>query len=598
MSRPITWQQVAAPDFRAANQLVQQGSENITGAIAQVGDIGEQQSNAVIDRNVASLAQEIMSVGSGIEGLQNIANFEQDLASLDASAIGGTENLNRISSAIMGKRDQLESEAIGSFQDLLVEAEATGDFDAVRAASSEFGSMVRSSAPVLEEARSREATYNANMLQQGLASGEMTVEQVMANPDVNLGQPEYANVLAMAAQQANNERMGGLMRQIPSFIEAVTTGGQTPDKIREQVMSGFTDRELAENAQNIFGLMSQVDAAYSASLDLTESEKSIVDLQRQRLDRNIELAEQEINNTAERMAERVGLSLNAINVMEQARDSNLNMSEYIDKALGGGMSVGDRRKALAQINRQRGDAPIEAIAYAIDMHGKLGRRWFADDSGFAKLIEEGKAKTNDIFAVSTAIKEFKLGESRRLLDYEMEGLSSVNSNQQSLINGRRSSTPPQMRSIAPFVSYDQRQSQQMREALLSQDSVESTTQRSTTSTNTISQTEPSSFVQGFQSGREGELLNVLDDRSNMTPLQAIAASLGGVGGGINYAFDQTLAKPAGSVLKDISEFLTTTPNQRKARSQPERPKTKEQKEREEFAALIRKLSKEANERSN
>lgn len=597
MSRPITWQQVAAPDFRAANQLVQQGSENITGAIEQVGDIGQKQSDRVVDRNVASLAQEIMTVGSGIEGLQNIASFENDLASIDADAIGGSQNLTKISSAIMGKRDQLESEAIGSFNDMLVQAEQTGDFDAVRAASSEFASLVRSSAPVLEEARSREATYNANMLQRGLASGEMTVQQVMSNPDVNLGQPEYANVLAMAALQTNNERMGGLMRQIPSFIESVTTGGKTPDDIRKELMSGFTDRELAENSENIFGIMAQVESAYSASLELTETERSTLNLKTQRLDGYIEQAEAEIENTAKRMADQAGVSYAAINALEMARDQNLGITEYISKTLGGDLSTSDRRNALNLIARNtNAETPIEAIAFAIDRHGKLDKRWFNNESQFKKLLKQGEeevANTRNAFNTITAFKET---EKNRLFDYKMNGVAINGNNQQTLINARRTGKTPQLQGVTPFESYDEVKMREMLDTL-TKPSVNNDSEpdnKAPTVTPPSQRNTGSSLIEGFSTGRKGGTMDDFD-LDNMTPAQKTAGFLGGVVGIPVGWFDSTIGRPVGSGIRDISEYLTSTPAERRKKAKAT-GKSQEQIEREEFAALLKERAKKANAR--
>ncbi|MBP93675.1 MAG: hypothetical protein CMC55_06110 [Flavobacteriaceae bacterium] len=454
----ITWRNVEAPDATGAANILQMAGQNIGRAVAGGQQIAENQIQDITDRNVSQIAQSIINSGEGLEGLTTVKGLENQLANVDAANIGGTKGLQMLNGVLNDRRSQLETQAIDSFNDIVNEAAATGEWGKFKEAQDTFTSLVSNSAPVLDRAIGIQAQQESNRALSGLRTGQVNAKDVLNNSDPRLlGRPEYAPVLEAAANQIRTEKLGNLVRNVPTMINKVTRQGANPQAVLNGLYSGFTDKEIAENYDVLSGVGRQVQEAYTNSLNLTASEKLALDAQKQVVDNAKSIFDQENQVIKNKVVREVGGDVQAVNAYEQYKDSNLSMSEVIRQRLGEDADLDTIDNALTTLMSNQdidiGKVSPAAMAYAFSMHPEVGD-WLTDDpKAFAKLVNAAQSQIDTVANAYTKLDELLLARQKEFLNYEQKAGLELMSLSNELVSARRNNRSPKFTNVSPFEGY-------------------------------------------------------------------------------------------------------------------------------------------------
>ncbi len=458
MASPITWRSVGAPDATGAAQILQMAGQNIGRGIDAFKGIAENQKANITDQNVSSLAQQIMGAGEGIDGIQQIDGIQKQLANVNAADIGGIAGLNQIMDMAEQKRTALETEAVGSFNEILANAKASGDFSKVNSIKDTFASSVRNAAPSLDVARASEATYNATNIINGINSGKLKATDVLADKSIDFSQPEMGQALSLLSENVQNAKFGSLIPQIPEFIEKVTTQGVSIGDVQKEVYANFTPEELARNYTNISSLMGQVTDAYVKASGLNDMEKVYVQGLQEQVSTQQASFEQSLENEKSSIARQYGADVQAISIIEEAKD--LNMIGAIDKVLGEtaldgwfGSNKETAQEKIQSIMQEENVSPA-ALMYAVQFYGELGDSWGSEEASFRATVKKAEADINTARLAWDAYDARTLARKEAFADYLSAANSTIGGYVGTAPRERMRGEPLSSPALIPFAKFE------------------------------------------------------------------------------------------------------------------------------------------------
>lgn len=454
MAGPITWRSIAAPDATGAAQILQQAGQNIGRGVDAFKSIADNQVARITDENVSTIAQQIMGAGEGYEGLNNLSALESSLQGVDAANVGGSAGLSRIMEMVSGRRTELEAQATDAFNDALVRARQTGDFTEVNQQKDLFGSLVRNSASTLEAARSGEASYKASQLLAGLTAGTLEAGDLLKNPEINLNEPEYAKVFELAANQIQGQKLGGVMRNITPMIGQVSNGVMTASEASNQLLNGFSDLELAQNAEAINNTLNQLYQAEAASKQLPAGAEYYLKGQEQYLNQQDQLKAEYETILKNNLTRAFGGDVRKINAFDML-EKGMSVTELMQTRLPE-LDAGQLKNAQNTVNRFMADGyDIAEIAYALDMNPNVTNLFWKDNSAFKAALDKSRSELNSVRNAYSEYEIKKLQLNKDFIDYKRQGYNSLGSLTSELINNRNNSNYT-LRKLPPF-EFDVRQ---------------------------------------------------------------------------------------------------------------------------------------------